>query len=99
VAKYIFHKGTTAEIRAAFTDPSNGGVDLDPTSLQLVIREPDATVTTIPVGSLTKESVGHYLHRLPLAKEGTYNWRWEASTPIKAVVLPGALDSVREIEF
>ena len=97
--KQTFHKGTTVEIRAAFTDPSNGGADLDPTALQLVIKHPDAVTQTIPVGSITKESAGHYLYLMPLAKEGTYNWRWEASTPIKAVVIPGSCDSVREVDF
>lgn len=99
MAKQTFDKGEDIDIRVHFTNPDDNNADLDPTSLSLVIRAPDAVVTTIPIGSITKESDGHYLYRLRLAQEGTYNWRWEAATPTKATVVIGSCDSKREVDF
>lgn len=99
MAKQTFEMGTSIDIRVHFTDPNAGGIDLDPAGLSLVIRAPDGTVSTLEIGDLTRESAGHYIYVLGTPQEGTYNWRWHANTPTKAIVLTGTLDSRRDVDF
>lgn len=110
MAKVQKPKGNVQNLRVQFTDPESttpplgddGKALIDPTTVQIVVRSPTGTVTTKVYSThpeVIKESQGKYLYRLTLSEEGTYNWRWEATIPNGAVVVPGSLDSVREVDF
>ena len=105
VTKYRLERGKTVRLRGEFRTPKTAipaNQLIDPVTVNLVIRAPDASVTTHVYGAsaIVKDETGKYSFPLSLDLDGTYHWRWEGinSATVKGVI-SGELDSVRNPNF
>lgn len=71
--------GDVVRISTAFTQSS---VAIDPTTVSLVVREPDGTTTTYSYAgaTVTKDSTGNYHKDLTISgSAGIYRYRWTST--------------------
>lgn len=74
-----WHVGDVAKIAVDFTV---GGVNTDPTVVELSVQEPDGTTNTYTYsvgGPVTKDGTGAYHKDILLGTEGTWYWRWRGT--------------------
>jgi hypothetical protein len=78
----IIETGETIRLYLAYTDIDTG-VALDPSTLSCVVKNPDATLTTIsyPSVDFVRESAGFYFIRIPAVQAGTHAYKITAVFP------------------
>ena len=61
-------------------------VDTDPSTVTLLIRDPDAVVVsyTYAAAEITKDATGKYSKIIDLTKAGIWSWRWIGTGSVKA---------------
>ena len=78
--------GQTVTVTGTFSDDIGY---MDPTTVTLMVEEPDGTETTYTyaLAQVTKDSVGHYSKNITMDAAGQWYCRWEGVTSgVKAVI-------------
>lgn len=99
MATPTYQDGSNIDLIANFT--SDGTTAVNPTSVSLIIQNPDKTVTTVAAGSpsITNPSTGQFVYNLALSQIGTYSWRWTGSSGTNVIVLAAQLISKQDPKF
>lgn len=103
-----YGQGTTIKVRITFSDPDDttppldpktGNTLLDPTTVALLIKDPDGQTHpyTLLGGDIIRDSQGKFRFNLLLSELGTYTWRWTGTTALKSIVVFGQCDSYTEV--
>ena len=77
--------GDVTRLSVSFTDLSN--VTVDPSSVMLKIREPNAVILqqSYPTNdTIIKDSVGNYHMDYLISKDGLHNYKWVGSGTVNA---------------
>jgi len=74
----IYDKGDLVRISVTFTV---SGVDTDPTTVALKIKDPEETITTYTYAAseIIKDAVGKYHKDIPINASGRWYYRWEGT--------------------
>lgn len=73
--------GETVTISAAM-ELAVTGDDLDPTTVQLLVKEPNVDTLVLTYGTddaLVRDSAGHYHADITLTSKGTWHYQWKGS--------------------
>jgi len=86
VAQYSV--GDLVNCRATFTE---GGVDVDPMTIEMHVRVPDGTVDiyTHAGGTVTRTAVGVYESEFEVTQFGVYHYKWVSTGPGQAAAEMG----------
>lgn len=71
--------GDSPRLFADFVDID--GIPVNPTSVTLVVRKPDASLLTLTAGSLDNPAVGRFEYVLPIDMAGSWNGEWRGLGP------------------
>ncbi len=81
--------GATVTLQATFKDID--GDNVDPSSVDLTVEDPDGTVTT---PATTNPSVGVYQSQLDLTIAGDWDYRFEGETSEGTVICEGRVCAI-----
>lgn len=81
--------GQTVILQATFTNIA--GDNVDPSSVDLTVEDPDGNVTT---PATTNPSVGVYQHQLDLTTAGDWDYRFEGTTAEGTAVCEGRVCAI-----
>ena len=93
-----YDKGSTVKIYTSSVF-SVSGVATDPTTVTLLVEDPNGTETTYTyaLGQITKAATGSYYKEVQMSTSGTWHYRW-VGTGTCAAVDEGYL-YIRDSEF
>lgn len=101
MATPTYQMGSNIDLLGNFWSDAAETIPVNPTSVSLVIQNPDKTVTTVASGSpsITNPATGQFVYNLALSQIGTYSWRYTGASGTNVIVLAGQLISKQDPKF
>ena len=88
-----YDRGDLTRLSVTFTDPLDGDMPINPTTVTCQVRAPDGTVTTYTYGEdaeVVQDGAGKYHLDLLITASGAWHYRWAGT---------GACTAADEVTF